>query len=99
MPYHTAAPTISVIPASYKLVFEENGYTAYEWSGRLFLYRKGCSLAQLVNGFESLKKSYRNSFEIWIDKVKEKDLAKIENIKADIALMLKDCDTIRDVHS
>lgn len=99
MPYHTAAPSKAVIPESYKLVFEGNGYTAYEWSGRLFLYRKGFSLAQLVNGFESLKKSYRNSFEIWIDKVKEKDLAKIQNIKADMLLMAKDCETILDVHA
>jgi len=99
MPYHTAAPTKAVIHETYKMVFEDNGYTAYEWSGRLFLYRKGFSLAQLVNGFDSLKKNYRNSFEIWIEKVKEKDLAKIESIKADMALMVKDCATILDVHA
>lgn len=99
MPYHTAAPTKAIIQESYKLVFEDNGYTVYEWSGRLFLYRKGFALAQLVNGFESLKKSYRNSFELWIEKVKEKDLLKIENIKADMALMVADCEIIMDVHS
>jgi hypothetical protein len=99
MAYHTAAPTVMPVHALLQLVFEYNGYSVYEFQGRLFLYRKGYSLAQLVNGYESLQKSYRNSFEIWIDKVRTKDLAKIQNIKHDVALMLKDCDTILDVHS
>jgi len=44
MSYHTAAPYDSKIPDAYKLIFEDNGYMVYEWSGRLFLYRKGKSL-------------------------------------------------------
>lgn len=99
MAYHTAAPYETKIPDAYKLVFEDNGYTVYEWSGRLFLYRKNKSLGQLINGFTGLKKNYRNSFEVWIDKIKQKDLAKIKNIEADIKQMQLDCEAIRDVHA
>ena len=54
---------------------------------------------QLINGFTGLKKNYRNSFEVWIYKIKQKDMAKIKNIEADIKQMQQDCDLIRDVHS
>lgn len=96
---YTAAPTKRVVFSDEKIVFQLDGYEVGELRGRLYLYRKGYRLAELVSGYDSLTKSYKGSFEVWIEKIKNKDLAKIETIKDEIEELKKTCLHIEDVHS
>lgn len=99
MSYHTAAPSKYSMPASAEIVFSnDEGYIAYAFSGRLYLYKDGYRLAELISGHATLKKSYRNSFDVWVHRIREKDLEKIETLKEYIESIKADIATIENIH-
>jgi hypothetical protein len=99
MSYHTAAPNKYAMPASAEIVFRnDDGYIAYEHSGRLYLYKDEYRLAELISGYSTLKKSYRNSFDVWIHRIREKDLDKIETLKEYIENIKSDISVIASIH-
>lgn len=99
MSYHTAAPSTYKMPESAEVVFRDaDGYMAYEFGGRLYLYKDGYRLAELVSGYSTLKKSYRNSFDVWIHKIREKDLEKVETLKGYIEGIKSDIAIIESIH-
>lgn len=99
MAYHTGVPSKATPHSSQEKVYEDKeGYSAYSWGGRIFLYKSGYRVAELVNGFDTLKKKYRGSFEVLIHKIREKDLEKLETIKGYIEDLQKDIETIKSIH-
>lgn len=80
-------------------VYMKDGYEVYSFQGRFFLYRKSCQIATLISGQTTLDKKFKGDFDKWIQSVKDKDIQKIENIKAHIEELKKDIETIKDIHS
>jgi len=94
---YTAAPNKCTLYG--EQVYEKDGYIVQLASGRLYLYKNEYKLAELVSGYDTLKKSYRNSFDMWIGKVRDKDLAKIDTIREQMEAMENDCKLIAEIHN
>jgi len=90
--YYTALPSNSCKFGT--RIWNNGRYEVYDFQGRYELVVKDYSVAQLINGEQSLKKYYKNNFFLWIDKVKTKDLKKAEKIKTQAKLAIIDANFI-----
>lgn len=79
-------------------VFSENGYQITNFQGRLFLYKDQHRMAQLVDGYETLNKKFKNDFNLWIQSVRKKDIKKIQNIFNEIKDLEKQIKYLKALH-
>jgi hypothetical protein len=82
----------------YKTTLLGVNYDVYEFQGRYFLQSEGYSLAEIIQGYHTLEKKYKGSFDNWIMAIRDKDIEKIEKAKLLIAEIKKDMHLIKDVH-
>lgn len=82
-----------------EVVWERDGFTAYKWQGRLWLVKNGYRIAELVNGFESLEKTYKGSVQVWIEKLQQKDEKKIRGIREKMENLEQDINIIESIWS
>lgn len=77
MIYHITTP--SKTPIYGNMVYNSHDYCTIvtESSDKLLMYRNSCLMATLDNGYKTLNKKYKGSFEDWIRFIKNKDMAKI----------------------
>lgn len=65
-------------------------YQLERWQGRFYLYYEGLKIGQLINGKKGLEKQYKGTFENWIDKIKNRDNRRIDNIDFQIERLQKE---------
>jgi len=72
-------------------MWAEGDIEVWLWSTRLFMFKGNIRIAELIAGVEGLKKYYKNSYAVWRDKVKAKDLAKCEKMRDEAAYLVEQC--------
>ena len=97
MSYHIAEPNKSNITEHDTLIWYEGDFKAYEWQGRITMHYKGYDIGTLIGGRKVLASRYKNSFENWIDSLREKDLAKIEHTRELCQEALDTCNMIENL--
>lgn len=77
MIYHITTP--SKTPMFGTVVYNNPDYSTVItlFSDKLLMFRNNYRVATLDNGYKTLNKKYKGSFENWIRFIKNKDLAKI----------------------
>ena len=72
-----------------------DGYmSAWEHSGRLYMLHGDMMIAELIGGHKGLSKYHHGSFEIWRDKIKVKDMAKVERMQKEADDLMSQCNEI-----
>ena len=66
-----------------KMVFDNKTNTYFElreMQGRYILYYSGYKMGELFDGESSLKKYYKGDIQLWINKLRTRDLNRISKI-------------------
>jgi len=81
-----------------EIVIYDNGtLKVYKCWSYYYLCKGELQLAKLISGEEGLKKYYKNDFEVWIDKVRKKDLAKADKFIEEAEKLKETCRFIKEV--
>ena len=55
-------------------------FNLYNYSDRYYLYDYNIKIGELIDGEDGLEKYYKNDFQKWISKIRERDLKRIDKI-------------------
>lgn len=101
MAYHTAVPTKFGAwhrKNARKSIWKDDRFEILETSQGCYALLKGDILvAEIICGKEGFKKQHKNDPYKWIEKVRVKDLKKVEGIKIKAAQALEDAERILDI--
>lgn len=96
MGYYTAMPHKSDL-ISGKIVWEEGEYLVNERHGRLWLFKRGFQIAELIWGQEGLQKYHKGDYRQWIESVRKKDLKKADGMVDKANVVLQEAEEIRNL--
>ena len=82
-----------------KVVYSKNDIVITEWQDRLWMVKDEKKVAELINGRDGLKKYHKDSFEVWINNIRKKDLKKAKKMIADAERIMEDADAIEELWS
>ena len=76
-----------------KIVFDNKTSTYFElreMQRRYYLYYSGYKIGELINGEQSLKKYYKGDIQLWINKLRTRDINRISKISQQIINLKKE---------
>ena len=76
-----------------KIVFDNKTSTYFElreMQGRYYLYYSGYKIGELIDGEQSLKKYYKGDIQLWINKLRTRDINRISKISQQIINLKKE---------
>lgn len=79
------------------LLWSKNNFSVYGTKDRFSIYLNDYYLGELINGYETLNKRYKNSFECWISFLKNKDINKVNHTRNLIKEASNTCDFIENL--
>jgi len=85
--------------SQYDVVYRKDDITIHESQSRLYMVKQGYNVAELISGRCGLKRYHKDSFDVWIGKVKKKDLAKAQKMRKDSDKILSQADEIETLWS
>lgn len=97
MAYFIAEPNKSNITSHDELIWRNGEFSAYTFQGTITMHYRGYSIGTLIGGKKVLESRYKNSYERWIDYLREKDLDKIEHTREMCQEALATCDAIESL--
>jgi len=63
------------------VMWQKGDIVVYDMSGRYHMVKAGKEVATLIYGGPGLVRSYKGSFDNWVQAIKQKDLAKVERMR------------------
>jgi hypothetical protein len=68
----------------------EKYFDLYNYSNRYYLYDRDIKIGELIDGENGLEKYYKNDFQKWINKIRKRDLKRIDKIDSIMIDLIKE---------
>ena len=71
-------------------------FDLYDVSNRYYLYDYDIKIGELIDGEHGLEKYYKNYFQKWINKIRERDLKRMDKIDSIMIDLIKEKKILKD---